>query len=148
MKSDRHITLKCGTKIYLDALEDERLSYVPCGQDRDGKDTPLLPFAHLWNSSRQVKLSSYGKKANPWRLDKMTGVQLMTGKPSNRGDALLIRDGAGQCSQTADIRRNSDNLPRQPIHHSQELHPRSLTLNKIYAAFMFFFYLHNLCTST
>ena len=89
MKSDRHITLKCGTKLYLDDLEAAGLSYVPCGQNHEGQDTPLLPFADLWNSRRQVKLSNYGKKVNSWTLQQMTGVQLMTGKPSSRGDALL-----------------------------------------------------------
>ena len=88
MKSNRHITLKCGTKIYLCDLEAAGLSYVPCGQDKDGKDTPLLSFKHLWKSRRQVKLSSYGK-LNPWKLMNMTGVQLMTGRPSNRGKKLL-----------------------------------------------------------
>ena len=88
MKSSRHITLKCGRKIYLSDLEEQELSYVPCGQDRDGKDTPLLSFKHLWKSRRQVKLASYGK-LNPWKLVNMTGVQLMTGRPSNRGKELL-----------------------------------------------------------
>ena len=87
--SGRHIKLRCGTKLYLSDLETAGLSYVPCGQDREGKDTPLLPFSHLWKSGRQVKLSSYGKKANAWALAKMTGVQLMTGKPSRRGEDLL-----------------------------------------------------------
>ena len=89
MNSDRHITLKCGTKIYLHDLEAVGLSYVPCGQNHEGKDTPLLTYKHLWNQQRQVTLESYGKAASPWTLANMTGVQLMTGKPSSRGDALL-----------------------------------------------------------
>jgi len=81
--SDRHITLKCGTVIRLADLEAAGLSYVPCGQI-DGDDQPLFAYAHLWGSRRQVTLASFGKKANTWTLNRMTGVQLMTGPPTRR----------------------------------------------------------------
>ena len=81
--SNRHITLKCGTVIYLADLEAAGLSYVPCGQI-NGDDQPLFPYAHLWGSKRQVTLGSFGKKPNAWTLPKMTGVQLMTGTPTFR----------------------------------------------------------------
>ena len=83
MQSDRRITLKCGTVIRLADLETVGLSYVPCGQV-DGEDRPLFAYAHLWGNKRQVTLTSYGKKANPWTLSRMTGVQLMTGAPTYR----------------------------------------------------------------
>lgn len=83
MLSDRHITLKCGTRLRLADLEAAGLSYVPCGQF-NGEDQPLFAYAHLWGTKRQVTLASFGKKANPWSLDQMTGVQLMTGAPTYR----------------------------------------------------------------
>ena len=83
MQSDRHITLKCGTVIRLADLEAAGLSYVPCGQV-DGEDQPLFAFAHLWGNKQQVTLASFGRKANPWTLNRMTGVQLMTGAPTYR----------------------------------------------------------------
>lgn len=89
MKSDRHITLKCGTEIYLDDLEAAGISYVPCGQI-DGTDQPLFPFAHLWGRTSQVTLKHYGKKANAWTLNRMTGVQIITGGPTNRGRDFLV----------------------------------------------------------
>ena len=83
MLSDWHITLKCGTVLRLADLETAGLSYVPCGQV-DGEDQPLFAYAHLWGNKRHVTLASYGKKANTWTLDQMTGVQLMTGTPTYR----------------------------------------------------------------
>ena len=83
MLSDRHITLKCGTVLRLADLEAAGLSYVPCGQI-DGEDQPLFAYAHLWGTKQRVTLASFGKKANPWTLDQMTGVQLMTGAPTYR----------------------------------------------------------------
>lgn len=83
MQSERYITLKCGTTIRLADLEAAGLSYVPCGQV-DGEDQPLFPYAHFWGNKQQVTLTSYGKKANPWTLNHMTGVQLMTGTPTYR----------------------------------------------------------------
>lgn len=81
MLSDRQITLKCGTILRLADLEAAGLSYVPCGQF-NGEDQPLLAYAHLWGSRKQVTLASFGKKANAWTLSNMTGVQLMTGWPT------------------------------------------------------------------
>lgn len=83
MQSERYITLKCGTVIRLADLETAGLSYVPCGQV-DGEDQPLFAYAHFWGNKQQVTLTSYGKKANPWTLSHMTGVQLMTGTPTYR----------------------------------------------------------------
>ena len=81
------ITLKCGTILTLDALEDAGLSYVPCGirTNEKGEDTeqPLLKYAHLWGSRKQVTRKSYGQKWYGYKaLEKMTGVQLMTGWPT------------------------------------------------------------------
>ena len=83
MQPDQHITLKCGTVIRLADLEDAGLSYVPCGQV-DGEDKPLLKFAHLWGHRRHVTLQTYGKKWNFYSIRDMTGVQLMTGKPTHK----------------------------------------------------------------
>ncbi|MDE0327328.1 MAG: hypothetical protein OXN27_25655 [Candidatus Poribacteria bacterium] len=83
MQSERYITLKCGTTIRLADLEAAGLSYVPCGQF-DGEDQPLFPYAHFWGNKQQVTLTSYGRKANAWTLNRMTGVQLMTGAPTYR----------------------------------------------------------------
>ena len=83
----KKITLKCGTILTLDALEDAGLSYVPCGirPNEKGEDTeqPLLKYAHLWGSRKQVTRKSYGQKWYGYKaLEKMTGVQLMTGWPT------------------------------------------------------------------
>ena len=83
MQPDRHITLKCGTVLRLADLETAGLSYVPCGQI-EGEDQPLFPYAQLWGHKQQVTLATFGKKANPWALNRMTGVQLMTGAPTYR----------------------------------------------------------------
>ena len=81
MQSDRYITLKCGTVLRLSDLEAAGLSYVPCGQI-DGEDQPLFAYAQLWGHKQQVTLASFGRKANAWTLNQMTGVQLMTGAPT------------------------------------------------------------------
>ena len=81
--SNWHITLKCGTVLQLADLEAAGLSYVPCGHI-DGEDQPLFAYAQLWGNKRQVTLTSFGRKANPWTLNQMTGVQLMTGAPTYR----------------------------------------------------------------
>ena len=78
-----HITLKNGTQISLEALESARISYVPCGVV-DGKDQPLLAFAHLWGKRIHVTRETYGKKWNAYTTRDMTGVQLMTGFPTYR----------------------------------------------------------------
>ena len=84
--SNQHITLKCGTVLRLADLEAAGLSYVPCGQveDKDKKvvDKPLLTFGYLWGHRRRVTRQTYGKKWNPYSTADMTGVQLMTGKPT------------------------------------------------------------------
>ena len=83
MQLDRHITLKCGTVLRLADLEAAGLSYVPCGHV-NGEDQPLVSYAQLWGDKKQVTLATYGEKANPWTLNRMTGVQLMTGAPTFR----------------------------------------------------------------
>ena len=83
MQPDRHITLKCGTVLRLADLETAGLSYVPCGQV-DGEDQPLFAYAQLWGHKQRVTLTTFGRKANPWALNRMTGVQLMTGAPTYR----------------------------------------------------------------
>lgn len=83
MQPDRHITLKCGSVLRLADLEAAGLSYVPCGQI-NGEDQPLFPYSHLWGNKQQVRLASFGRKANVWTLQQMTGVQLMTGSPTYR----------------------------------------------------------------
>ena len=75
------ITLKCGTQLSLTDLESARLSYVPCGQVK-GIDQPILPFASLWGQRRRVSRDTYGKFWNAHKLRNMTGVQIMTGKPT------------------------------------------------------------------
>ena len=76
-----YITLGCRTQISLTDLEAAHLSYVPCGQV-DGKDQPLLKFASLWGQRRRVRRETYGKQWNAYRIRDMTGVQIMTGKPT------------------------------------------------------------------
>ena len=77
MQSDRHITLKCGSVLRLNDLEAAGISYVPCTEEQ-----PLLAYSEFWGDKRQVTLKTFGKKANPWTLNKMTGVQVMTGAPT------------------------------------------------------------------
>ena len=77
------IRLQCDTEMSLDAIEAANISYVPCGTI-DGKDQPLLKFAHLWGERRQITRQTYGKKWNAHNLSKMTGVQLFTGYPTYR----------------------------------------------------------------
>jgi len=77
------VTLKCGTEYFLHELEQAGVSYVPCGQI-NGQDQPIFAFAHLWGERRQVTLSSFGRKAHYGNMVKMTGVQIMTGKPTYR----------------------------------------------------------------
>ena len=77
------IILKCGTRLSQSDLEAARLSYVPCGQV-DGKDQPLLKFSSLWGQRRHVTKASYGKKWNAYTTSDMTGVQIMSGKPTYR----------------------------------------------------------------
>ena len=79
------VLLHCGTTITHQDLENAGISYVPCGQV-DGKDQPLLPFAHLWSDRKQITRETYGKKANAWHLAKMTGFQIFTGEPTYRVD--------------------------------------------------------------
>ena len=75
------IILKCGTQLSLTDLESADLSYVPCGQV-EGKDKPLLLFGSLWGQRRRVTQKTYGKKWNGHSTRNMTGVQIMTGKPT------------------------------------------------------------------
>lgn len=78
------ITLKCGTVITYDEIESSKLSYVPCGQV-EGKDKPLLLYAHLTKTRKQVTRKTYGLKFHGYgRLTAMNGVQLMTGLPTFR----------------------------------------------------------------
>ena len=93
MQPNRHIILKCGTVLRLADLEAVGLSYVPCARLPNAKgemeDRPYFTFANLWGQRSQVTLSSYGRKANAWTMEKwqqseFPGVQLMTGKPTYR----------------------------------------------------------------
>ena len=77
------IILGCGTRLSQSDLEAARLSYVPCGQV-DGTDQPLLKFSSLWGQRRHVTKDSYGKKWNAYTTSGMTGVQIMSGKPTYR----------------------------------------------------------------
>ena len=75
------VILKCGTRLSLSDLESAGLSYVPCGKV-DGKDQPILKFAHLWGKRQRVKQETFGKRWNAHTLRDMTGVQIMTGFPT------------------------------------------------------------------
>ena len=75
------ITLGCGTHLSLSDLEAAGLSYVPCGTV-NGKDQPLLKFQSLWGKRQSVKRETFGKRWNAHTLRDMTGVQIMTGKPT------------------------------------------------------------------
>ncbi|MEH0007937.1 MAG: helix-turn-helix domain-containing protein [Flavobacteriales bacterium] len=75
------IRLGCGTEILLSALDAAKISYVPCGTV-DGKDQPLLKYAHLHGKRQHVTRETYGKKWNAHTTSDMTGVQLMCGKPT------------------------------------------------------------------
>ena len=88
MKSNQHITLKCGTVLALADLEGARISYVPCGQV-DGEDQPLLKFGHLWGHRNHVTRQTYGKKWFGYSMRDMTGVQLMTGFPTFKRSGRL-----------------------------------------------------------
>ena len=79
----KKITLGCGTVITLSQLEEAGISYVPCGQV-NGKDQPLLKYAHLLKARKQVTRETYGKKWYGYGIKDANGVQLMTGKPSSR----------------------------------------------------------------
>ena len=83
MKAVQQITLKCGTVLRLSDIEVSGISYVPCGEV-NGKDQPLLTFAHLWGKRRHVTRKAYGAKWNAYTTRDMTGVQLMTGFPTYR----------------------------------------------------------------
>lgn len=75
----KEVRLACGTTYTLYQLEDASISYVPCTHD-----TPLFPYAHLKDRQTQVTHKAYGKKFNAWKLKGMRGVQIFTGKPTNR----------------------------------------------------------------
>ena len=75
----KQITLGCGTVITFDQLETAGISYVPCNYDQ-----PLLKYSHFLDTSKQVTRQSYSKEWNPYKLSAMTGVQIMTGKPTYR----------------------------------------------------------------
>ena len=75
------IRLGCGTEILLSALDAAKISYVPCGTV-DGKDQPLLKYAHLHGKRQHVTRETYGRKWNAHTTSDMTGVQLMCGKPT------------------------------------------------------------------
>ena len=75
------IILKCGTRLSLSDLELSGLSYVPCGTV-DGKDQPILSFGSLWGKRQKVTRETYGKRWNAFTTKDMTGVQIMTGKPT------------------------------------------------------------------
>ena len=77
------LILKCGTHLTLSDLEKANLSYVPCGQV-NGKDQPLLTFAHLWGHRNHITRQTYGKKWFGYSMRNMNGVQLMTGFSSYR----------------------------------------------------------------
>ena len=82
------ITLRCRTVITFDQFDSAGLSYVPCGEiiekepPREKKEQPILPFAHLWGQRRHVTKKTYGKKWNAFTTNNMTGIQIMTGKPT------------------------------------------------------------------
>ena len=81
LNSNQNFRLKCGTVISLVDLESAQISFVPCGKV-NGKDQPLLSYAHLWGHRRRVTRQTYGKKWNPYTTRDMNGVQLMTGFPT------------------------------------------------------------------
>lgn len=84
------IQLKSGQTYTLMELEHADLSYVPCGQVPDKKsgelkDQPLLSYRDKWGKEAQVTLSDYADEASlDWKLERMNGVQLMTGRPTHR----------------------------------------------------------------
>ena len=75
------IKFACCTEVSLKDLEHAGISYVPCGEV-DGKDQPLLKFSSLWGERKRVRRETYGKKWNAYSTRGMTGVQIMTGKPT------------------------------------------------------------------
>lgn len=93
----RSVKLACGTTYTLKKLEDAQLSYVPCGTVK-GVDKPLVKYTHLWGEELQVRHSTYGDEWNTYVTENMSGVQLMTGKPSNRS-----RDGTDEYLTDIDI---------------------------------------------
>lgn len=93
----RSVKLACGTTYTLKELEDAQLSYVPCGTVK-GIDKPLVKYTHLWGEELQVRRSTYGDEWNTYVTENMSGVQLMTGKPSNRS-----RDGTDEYLTDIDI---------------------------------------------
>ena len=86
------VKLGCGTTYQLPDIEAADLSYVPCNYEQ-----PILPFAHLWDSSLQVNLDSYNDHSHRWFMDNMQGVQIMTGRPTfqyvdSKKHSLMIVD--------------------------------------------------------
>ena len=79
------LRLKCGTVLSLIDLKKAGLSYVPSGKV-NGKDQPLLKFASLWKQRRRVRQQTYGKHWNAYTTKDMTGVQIMTGKPTYKSN--------------------------------------------------------------
>ena len=75
------IKFACDTEVRLKDLEHAGISYVPCGEV-DGKDQPLLKFSSLWGKQKRIRRETYGKKWNAYSTQGMTGVQIMTGKPT------------------------------------------------------------------
>ena len=75
------IKFACGPEVSLKDLEHAGISYVPCGEV-DGKDQPLLKFSSLWGKQKRIRRETYGKKWNAYSTRGMTGVQIMTGKPT------------------------------------------------------------------
>ena len=75
------IKFACDTEVSLKDLEHAGISYVPCGEV-DGKNQPLLKFSSLWGNQKRVRRKTYGKKWNAHSTREMTGVQIMTGKPT------------------------------------------------------------------
>ena len=115
--SNRYITLKCETVLRLADIEAAGLSYVPCGQisdkDKGIVDKPLLTFGHLWGHRQHVTRETYGRKWNPYSTTDMTGVQLMTGKPTYR---RVGRTGYLYYTSLDIERRMIENFPDEVAH--------------------------------
>ena len=120
--SNQDITLKCGTVILLADLEAAGLSYVPCGEV-EGQDQPLLRFGHLWGHRRHVTRQTYGKQWNPYSTRDMTGVQLMTGKPTYK---RVGRTGYLYYTSLDIERRMIDSFPDE-VAHIRKLYEDNLT---------------------
>lgn len=76
-------TIQVGNRTYtLTQFENAGISYLPC----NGGDAPLIKYAHLWDREQPFGIKDWSR--SPWEQAELarnlTGLRLVTGKPSSR----------------------------------------------------------------